>query len=97
MSTLFPNISHDCQITADQMRNEWAAWMVMMHADDVMAAPFLRRVVRVQGSAIVYKYADTRNLVDTRHAALGKFLVPACICIFLFQQLDENNFYENKG
>ena len=56
----------------------------MMHADDVMAAPFLRRVVRVQSSAIVYKYADIRNLVDTGHAALGKFLVPACICIFLF-------------
>ena len=71
--------------------------MVMMHAGDVMAAPFLRRVVRVQSSAIVYKYADTRNLVDTRHAALGKFLVPACICIFLLQQLDENNFYEKNG
>ena len=69
----------------------------MMHADDVMAAPFLRRVVRVQSSAIVYKYADIRNLVDTEHVALGKFQVPACNCIFLLKQLDENNFYEKKG
>ena len=48
----------------------------MMHADDVMAAPFLRRVVRVQGSAIVYKYADIRNLVDTGHWTCSSGKIP---------------------